>query len=272
MKIIDFDRKFFEYARGWIARHPGLTDEQVEDSYNEIMQAWISQPADWLDGARPDEYFERMGDADALIDLMEGYSAAGVNLPEPLYSRIVSLGKACAPRLRNIVSDGARPEALRAEAMGMLRDMGDAGLDPILVAMVCGARERSELSDLAADILSQGDGASVPALLAAFDAAPEYAQDLMLDVLCNFPGDGRIYDALMRRLRNRPDERALWASRLNKLGDPRAIEPMQRMLRLTDLRYLDYIELRDAVEALGGDAGEERAFYGDPDFEALRNL
>lgn len=40
------------------------------------------------------------------------------------------------------------------------------------------------------------------------------------------------------------------------------------MLRLTDLRYLDYIELRDAVEALGGDAGEERAFYGDPDFEA----
>ena len=31
-------------------------------------------------------------------------------------------------------------------------------------------------------------------------------------------------------------------------------------------------ELRDAVEALGGDAGEDRSFYGDPDFEALRNL
>ena len=44
------------------------------------------------------------------------------------------------------------------------------------------------------------------------------------------------------------------------------------MLNLFDLRYLDYIELRDAVEALGGDAGEARSFYGDPDFEALRNL
>ena len=30
--------------------------------------------------------------------------------------------------------------------------------------------------------------------------------------------------------------------------------------------------LRDAVESLGGDAGEERTFYGDPDYEALRNL
>ena len=30
MKIIDFDARFFEFARKWMAAHPGLTEEQVE--------------------------------------------------------------------------------------------------------------------------------------------------------------------------------------------------------------------------------------------------
>ena len=38
------------------------------------------------------------------------------------------------------------------------------------------------------------------------------------------------------------------------------------------LTYFDYIEIRNAIEELGGDAGEERTFYGDPDFEAMRNI
>jgi hypothetical protein len=44
------------------------------------------------------------------------------------------------------------------------------------------------------------------------------------------------------------------------------------MMQMTDISYLDYIEFRNAVEALGCDAGEERTFYGDPDFEAMRNI
>lgn len=272
MKIIDFDRRFFEYARGWIARHPELTEQQVEDSYNQIMQEWVSQPADWLEGDAPATYFERYSDPEELTALMEEYARQEVNLPEPLYSRIVALGGACAPFLRAMVEDESRKESLRAEAMGMLRDMGDEGLSDCLVRLVCASEQQSELSDLAADILAQGDGRESARLLENYPQAPEYAQDLILDILCNFPGDGRIYDSLIERLRNRPEERALWASRLNKLGDARAIDALMEMLRLSDLKYLDYLELRDAVEALGGDAGEERSFYGDPDFEALRNL
>ena len=71
---------------------------------------------------------------------------------------------------------------------------------------------------------------------------------------------------------NDPEHRALYASYLAKLGDERALEPLRAMLGMYDIDYLDYLELRNAVEALGGDPGEERSFYGDPTFEALRNL
>lgn len=272
MKIIDFDKKFFEYARSWVLKHPGLTEEQVEDSYNQMMQEWVSAPADWLDGACPAEYFDRFESAQELIDLMLGYSEKGINLPEPLYTRIVEKGDETAKVLKDILVDENRAEALRAEAMGMLRDMDSRIADDYLAELVCTAQQANELSDMAADILSGRDASIVNCLLDRWDAAPEYARMLILDICCNFPGDERIYQYLVRCLKNDPEQRALWASCLGKLGDERALEPLQEMLGLFDLRYLDYIELRDAVEKLGGDAGEERSFYGDPDFEALRNL
>lgn len=272
MKIIDFDQKFFEYARAWVLKHPGLNEEQVEDSYNQMMQEWVSAPADWLDGACPAEYFNQFENAQDLIDGMLGYAESGVNLPEPLYTRIVNLGEAAAPLLRNILRDAARSEALRAEAMGMLRDMDSRIADADLEDLVCAADQANELSDLAADVLSARDASVANRLLNRWEEATEYARMLILDICCNYPGDDRILQHLLHYLKNDPDQRALWASCLGKLGDERAVAPLQEMLNSVDLRYLDYIELRAAVESLGGDAGEDRSFYGDPDFEALRSL
>ena len=31
MKIYDFDEKFYDYARTWLALHPGLNEQQVEE-------------------------------------------------------------------------------------------------------------------------------------------------------------------------------------------------------------------------------------------------
>ena len=272
MKIIDFDAKFFEFARDWVAAHPGMTDQQVEDSYNRMMLEWINQPADWLDGAAPAEYFRRYSDPADLIALMEGYLAAGITLPEPLYTRIVELGEGCAPALMEMLADANRDEAARAEALGMLRDMDSHAADKLLMDFVCGAEEQNELSELAAEVLSGRNAAMAAQLLDRYPDSPEYAQTLILDICCNFPGDPRTCEHLIHRLRNQPEQRALWASCLGKLGDERALKPLQEMLQLFDLRYLDYIELRAAVEALGGDPGAERTFYGDPDFEALRLL
>jgi len=272
MKIIDFDLKFFEYARKWVAKHPKLTEQQVEDSYNIIIGEWINTEADWLDGATPANYFDRFESAQELIELLKGYFKKGINLPEPLYSRIVDMGGEAVPQLAAILRDESEDEALRAECLGMLRDIGTAEVDEYLIDLVCSAEEADELSDFAADVLSGRGAEAGSALLDRYEAAPAYAQMLILDICANFPGDDRTLNYLLHKLRNEPDQRALYASCLGKLGDPRAIDELQRMLNLVDLRYIDYIEIRDAVEALGGEVAEERSFYGDPDFEALRML
>lgn len=272
MKIIDFDKKFFEFARKWVAAHPGLTEKQIDDSYNKMMREWLSQPADWLEGEAPERYFDRFSDPAELLDLMKAYSAANVNLPEPLYSRIVAMGEKCANGLAELLADENNAVSLRAEAMGMLRDMGSHAADESLINLVVDAEEGDELSEMAADILSGMSADIAKRLMNAYEGASEYAQTLILDVCVNFPGDDRVYDALIWRLKNLPEQRALHASYLAKLGDDRAIDTLKEMLNLFDLSYFDYIELRDAVENLGGEVEDVRTFYGDPDYEALRTI
>lgn len=272
MKIFDFDERFYDYARTWMAMHPGMTERQVEERYNEIMLNWLNAPATWLNGEKPGEYFLRYSEPKDLIKLLEEYDKRDIGLPEPLYSRVVSVGMPCVPALLRIAGDGDKPESLRATALAMLRDIGPEEARDLYVDLACRDDGHTELSEIAADILSEGDGAEIEALLKRYEAASEAGQQRILGICANFPGDDRIFDYMLDKLRNRPEQRALYASFLGKLGDPRAIEAMRPFLSLTDLGYLDYIELRNAIEELGGDPGEERAFYGDPDYEAMRNM
>ena len=93
-----------------------------------------------------------------------------------------------------------------------------------------------------------------------------------MDVLCNFSGDERIYTYTVHQFLTQPDRRAMYASFLAKLNDPRAIEPLTQALSLSDVDYLDYIEIRNAIEMLGGEVTVEREFPGDPAYEALGAL
>ena len=272
MKLYDFDAKFFEYVRGWMALHPGLKESEIEQRYNEMMRSWLNAPAQWLGGVKPGEYFDRYSDPRDLIKLLEEYLKRDIGLPEPLYRRIVTLGASCAPALERIASNTDNPEALRATAMALLREIGSGAPQSLYIDLVCRCEARNELSDMAADALSSGGADIVGPLMDRYDEATEYGQLLILDICANYPGDERIFTRLLDKLRNRPDQRALYAALLGKLGDPRAVETMLALSRLSDLSYLDYIELRSAIEMLGGDPGEERVFNGDPDYEALRDI
>ena len=273
MKIYDFDSKFYDYARTWLALHPGIKEDKVEEHYNEMMEGWLNAPATWLDGAKPIEYFDRYTESRDLMKLMEEYVKRFESLPEPLYRRIVTVGEACIEGLVRIAGDSDKSEALRASAMALLRDIGTEAPMETYIDLVSSAKEEDELAELAAESLCDFTDESMPAeLLKRYDHAPEYAQSLILDILANFPLQEGVYELLEDKLRYHPEQRAYYASLIAKFGDPRALELLKELIDLPDVGYVDYIELRNAIETLGGDPGEERTLYGDPDYEAMRNV
>ena len=70
----------------------------------------------------------------------------------------------------------------------------------------------------------------------------------------------------------RDDRRALFASYLAKFGDDRAIPMLTQAARDSDVNYLDYVEIVNAIETLGGERPPEREFAGDPYYESLRRV
>ena len=47
---------------------------------------------------------------------------------------------------------------------------------------------------------------------------------------------------------------------------------MMQALEDPAINYLDYVEIANAVRALGGEIGEERSFEGDPYYESMKQL
>ena len=272
MKLYDFDAKFYEYVRTWMAIHPGIKEDEVEQKYNEMMLSWLNAPAQWLGGEKPGEYFNRYSDPRDLIKLLEEYLKRDMGLPEPLYSRIVALGEACAPALARIAADEDRPEALRGTAIAMLRDMDSSLPRDLYIDLVCNAQAYDELGEMAADVLRDSDESVVDALLSRYDGATEYGQMTILDICSRFPPRDQVFERLVYKLDNSPENTGFYAALLGDYGDPRALEALMRAHGRADLEYLDYIEVRNAIEALGGDPGEERVFNGDDAYEALRGM
>ena len=105
----------------------------------------------------------------------------------------------------------------------------------------------------------------------AFTAADDAGKEALLDVLADFPGDDDVVAYAIRRFEQCPDKRALFAGYLGKLGDERALAPLSDAAESVKVSYIDFIEIRNAIERLGGEA-PVRDFEGDPTYRAVKRL
>jgi hypothetical protein len=130
-------------------------------------------------------------------------------------------------------------------------------------------------------MVEMGDAVVEP-IIAAMDKANADGQATFIDILCNFytktdsdgrtTNDARILRWAINLFLAHTEETALFSSYLGTLGDPSAIPVLLEAIRTRRLNYLDFIEARNAVEALGGDAPEEPSWDGDPFYESLKSI
>lgn len=130
-----------------------------------------------------------------------------------------------------------------------------------------------ELCDAAAEALTQmGEEAAEP-MLAALDGANEAGQEALCGILSHYNDEsGKVLQTLLRLIRRPSANIAVLAGYLGRLGDDRALETLIDLALTEELSYLDYIELRAAIEQLGGDAPEREFDESDPEYEAMARM
>ena len=270
---IDLEHLFHHYVADHLHKAGELDEDAAGEMAEKLYAEWADAPCAALDGCSPRAWFARLDTPEALVETLTAYARADMEPPELLLDRFFDVGAICAAPLEALARDGGESAALRAQALDLLNGLDEARAVRVATDAVLAAQESDAFCELAAEILaSRVDADVADRLLDGYDAAPDFARTLILETLCNFPGDARVYERMLEMLKNRPEQRADAARLLGRYGDARAIEPLKALLDLTDIGYYEYMEVRNAVEALGGEVENEREFYGDPDYEYLREL
>lgn len=275
MKCIDFDRQFETYMRNWVAKNSEKYNDNmdvIEAMMPEIYMEFLEKEAAWLDGVSPAEYFEQYDDAKMLVDWMVEYYKQKVSVPDLLLERITELGDEAEKALLALLFAQGVHEEAELTAISLLREMESVKPMQQYIDFIAGLDDADEKGDMCAEALLSMGEAVVQPILTVLPAATEAGRDIFADILSNYPGEDRIFELLMERFEKSDDRRALFASYLAKFGDDRALPALLKAALDDHINYLDYVEVVNAIDALGGERPPEREFAGDPYYESLRRV
>ncbi len=275
MKCIDFDKAFSLFAMQWFRDHGKeyKNYDAMEAAMPDVYARFLDTPADFLAHAKPGEYFESWDDAKLLIDWMEDYFKQRVPVPDMLLNRIGQLGEAAEKRLYALLQKERAPQEARMTAVSLLGEMESHLPMALYISWEQGREADDELCDAAAEALAQMGEEAVAPMLEALDTATVAGQEALCGVLSRYEDkSGKVLQTLLRLIRRPEASIAVLAGYLGRLGDDRALETLIDLALSEELGYLDYIELRAAIEQLGGDAPERTFDEADPEYEAMARM
>lgn len=275
MRCINFDREFERYVSQWIREHGKeyRNVDEMEAAMPQVYETFLDTPVNWLGGCKPGEYFAQFDQPKQLVNWMEDYFKQRIPVPDMLLNRITELGLSSEEALLALLRKERATQEMRMAAVTLLREIGSAGAVREYVQWQCDRREgEDELADNALESLSALGETAVPMMREMLSGASPDGQEALLTLLCHYPGDENVFEVAMRLFDERPDRAAVLADCLGKMGDERALPALIQRAGSELTPYLDYIELRSAIEALGGDAPEREFDAEDPAYNAMRNM
>ena len=273
MPIINFDEHFADFLSDWMKKNQDryANADEMEEDMPRVYVAFLNTRAKWLGSVTPGSYFTQFEDPKVLVDWMRQYCEERVPLPDPLLEQIVFVGKPCEKRLVELLKDGEAEEEARMTAVSLLQEMESTQPKMVYINWQLDREEKDDLKDKAVESLCQMGEAVVQPILQVVNKANPAGQEALLEVLSHYPGNEQVFRLAMKLFQEREDKQALFAGYLGRLGDDRALPALAEAAKRKDLPYLTYIEIRNAIEELGGEC-PEREYDEDPEYEALRDL
>ena len=260
MKLIDFDGLFDEKLTLYMSQNQGKhTEKEWEDVipklYKKFGDTYVAKIK-----CTPKEYYARMSDTE-LVETLSAHLKEDVPVPEILCAELEN--RDVAPALIQMLS--SEDAATVSYAINLLADDARAfdGYFDILVKNRLTEDIRSDVTDifrLHADELKDR-------VLSAYKAG--VAKEYMLEILSRVVvRDDEVFQILLKEF-NANEDAPMRASYLAAYGDERALPDLLRRIEDRSIGFVQFQELKYAIEALGGEYNEPRDFTADKDYLAI---
>lgn len=258
-KLIDFDGLFDEKLAEYMQQNAGKYSEKQWESlipklYKQFGDTYVARA-----GNTPKGYYREMTDAE-LVEALARHIQEDVPVSDFLCREIEE--RNCPDELVGLLSsDDERILTLAVNLAG-----GNVKAFGAYFALLEKSAD-GELKDAVADQLkSNADAAKEPALR-LYEKGTE--RELMLEILSRSKErDDRVFEILLKEFRT-SDNLPMHASYLAAYGDERALPYLLEVIDRDEINYLEYQELKYAIEALGGEYTRPRDFSNDAYFQEI---
>ena len=252
-KLIDFDGLFDEKLSEYMHMNAGkYTEKQWENVipklYKQFGDTYVAKA-----GNTPKGYYADMTD-DELAETLARHVAENVPVSDFLCRELE--GRGCPDALVSLIASGN--EELVTLAVNLAGESVRAF--PAYFDLLAGDGSE-DVKDAVCEQLKNGADNAKERALTLYASGVE--RERMLEILSRCKErDDRVVDILMREFRT-GGEVPMHASYLAAYGDERALPVLLEYIDRDDINYLEYQELKYAIEALGGEYTRPRDFSDD---------
>ena len=260
MKLIDFDGLFDEKLAQYMSQNKKKHTERewenvIPKLYKKFGDTFIAKI-----GCTPKEYYARMSDVE-LVDTLKAHLTQDVPVPEFLCTEIENRG--VVDILLPLLEE--EDEEAVSYAINLIGEdeKAFAGYFSILTKNRLTEDIRSDVTDIlrthADTIKETAKGYYMQGI------ATEY----MLEILSRLKGkDEEVFQLLLKEFRTF-DNVATRAGYLAAYGDERALPYLLDRIEDRTIGFVEFQELKYAIESLGGEYNEPRDFSEDKDYIAI---
>ena len=260
MKLIDFDGLFDEKLAQYMSENK---DKHSEKKWESIIPKLYQKFGDTRIakiGCTPKEYYARMSDAE-LVDTLSAHLAKEVPVPEFLCNEIENRGEV-ETLLPLLSSDDAQTVSYAINLIGE-----DARAFDIYFSILEENRLDEDVRSDLADILRVHADEVKARALEIYRKSK--AKTYMLEILSRVrERSEEVYGLLVSEF-NAADDCSLCAGYLAAYGDENALPILLRRIEDRSIGFVEFQELKYAIESLGGEYNEPRDFSNDKDYLAI---
>ena len=259
-KLIDFDALFDRKLAQYMEEHAGeYTEKQWEDLIPRLYRKFGDTLIKSV-GATPKGYYAEMTD-DELVEALKAHHEEGIAVSDFLCRELES--RDCPEALLSLMKES------EGELLTLAINLSGSSRKALPVYLVIlTSSDDKELKDTVTEYLKGNADAVKERVLALYRDGVE--REYMLEILSRCKQkDDEVFAILLNEFRTAPDNIPMHASYLACYGDERALPVLLDYIDRDEINYLEYQELKYAIEALGGEYTKVRDFSADPYFQEI---
>ena len=236
-------------------------ETQMEDEIVKVMEEWADTKNESL-GMTPTEYLDK-ADTETLMRMFCEYKSGGH--PNALLLEKLTRTHDASSGLIDILESGENEE-LRMDAFVVLVALGSVPYE-LCCELAFDENTPDGLRDIIVDQLKINVEKIKSTILERWNGANEINRSIIAELLSQANKDEKVFEVLSEYL-SAGECTPLAISCLVNYGDLRAIQLFENMSK--NCYYIDFIELRNGVEALGGELDDARDWSNDPTYKAIK--